>query len=141
MSRPDFFAGAPDPSRDFNAKADELRPPIDAANWPTHNDLDHFDLADRALTPGGELEYRVHKQVRIQRTTQWSEPSKTPSLTDEQELDFGDAFDKASGQRGREAPSTDMSPEQLRSSIEAELGKAAREFDRSAGPDRGSPDR
>lgn len=123
------FNNAPDLQRDFHAASDELRPPIDAVNWPTQDEVEHLDLADRAYTPGGDLEYRVHQAVRYERSTQIE--SIQPS-TDAKALDFEKDF------RSAAAPT---SPADLRAQIDKELAELGPEFERSSSPDRGGPDR
>ncbi len=134
MKDANFFAGAPDPAKDFNQQAGELRPPIDAANWPTRDELDHLDLASRAYTPGGSLEYQVHQSVRYERTTHTREMTASPSPAEEKPLDFN-------ASSGAAARTSRPSPAELRAHIERRLKELGPEFGRTSMPDRGGPDR
>lgn len=126
------FGNAPDLSRDFHAPSGELRPPIDAANWPTQDEVEHLSLADRPYTPGGDLEYNVHKAVRYERTSFTQQTVTGPVAGAPKELNFDKDFQSAS---------SSLSPAALRAQIDKELGPLAPGFDRAAGPDRGGPDR
>lgn len=138
------FSAAPNLSQDFSANAPDVGPDPDAQNWPTQDELDQLNLADRALTPGGSLEYAVHKQVSIERRTTYYEnnPANTASLADEKELDFDQDFQQATEpavENATEVPGLQMSPDELRTHIEGQLQELQQDFDRSAGVDRGGP--
>jgi hypothetical protein len=132
MDRSAAFNQAPDLSRDFHAPSGEFRPPIDAANWPTQDEVEQLSLANRAYTPGGDLEYQVHKSVRYERTNHVQHTPVEHDCMTPKELNFDKDFQSAS------AP---LSPEALRAQINKELGALASGFERAAGPDRGGPDR
>lgn len=131
----------PDFSRDFNSQSSELQPPVDAANWATQDELEHLNLADRAYTPGGDLEYQVHQQVRIERNS----TEQGQSLADEQELNFEVDFHTAAGGREITIESTaevsHSKQDSLRGEINQEVEKLNKEFDGVSRDNRDSVDR
>lgn len=136
------FPTAPDLEQDFNKEVDELRPPTDAVNWPTHDDLDQLDLQDRALTPGGELEYQVHRQVKYSKNVETTENGVTHTSSEEKELDFEEEFTVAAKPQSRDDDHEQaLSADELKHQIEQGMPDLERDFSDSITPDRGGVDR
>jgi hypothetical protein len=139
--QPNHFPNAPNMGHAFN-KAQQLQPVHDAEQWPTHDDLDHLELSELTLTPGGDLEYYVHRQVREKRIRQveLATPDKN-TLADEKELDFEEKFNHVARSPEAEqnlSQTEELSPDALREQIEREVAEFDKSLEQAPPHDRGT---